>query len=287
MEKKVPIFYFSGTGNTWWVGNTIAEALGEAGYDASTHSIEQVSPQEVGRLINQAEVVGIGYPIYGSDAPGIMKTFIDQLPAVDGPKPMLIYITQMEWSGNGAYFLRRKIEAKGYQIRWAVHFRMPNNIGMDIFPVPATADYEKFSKRLEKAEAMAAKLAQRIRGNQAWIHSNNPFAWLAAWFQRGPFRIGIQWTQNRTYSVDAEKCTHCGRCERICPVDNITLNQAGLPEWSDHCILCVRCFNYCPEQAILAYQRPFNHKRFGEKPFQGPVPEFKPELITKKQSQKT
>ena len=34
MDKSVPIFYFSGTGNTWWVGNRIAEALNKMGFNA-------------------------------------------------------------------------------------------------------------------------------------------------------------------------------------------------------------------------------------------------------------
>ncbi len=282
MDKSVPIFYFSGTGNTWWVGNHIAESLNESGFYAQSHSIEQVSTSEVKEMVNAAQIIGLGYPIYGSDAPEIMKDFIHNLPNVENNKPVFIYITQMEWSGNGAYFLRKKIEAKGYQVKWAVHFNMPSNIAMDIFPLPATAEYDKFTKKLAKASEMSRKLAACIKENRQWIHSKNPFAWASAWIQRGPFRWGMKWTQGRTYTVDPEKCSHCGRCERICPVNNIHLNEEGLPEWGSECILCVRCFNYCPEEAILAYHRPFNHKRFGDKPFQGPVPEFRPELLIKK-----
>jgi len=282
MEKSIPIFYFSGTGNTWWVGNRIAEALNDCGCLAEPYSIEQVTSEEIKSLIDSAAVVGLGYPIYGSDAPEIIKDFIENLPVVDFPKPMMIYVTQMEWSGNGAYFLRKKIEAKGYHVQWAVHFNMPSNIAMDIFPLPSTANYAKFQKKLNRAKSSANKLAQRINNNRQWIHSKNPFAWASAWLQRVPFRWAFKWTQGRTYSVDADKCSHCGRCERVCPVNNITLNEAGLPEWGEECNLCVRCFNYCPEEAILAYKRPFNHKRFGDKPYQGPVPEFKPELLVKK-----
>lgn len=282
MDQSIPIFYFSGTGNTWWVGKHLAESLNELGYKAQIHSIEQVSSPEIKDMIQTAEIIGLGYPIYGSDAPEIMKEFIDQLPSVQNKKPMMIYITQMEWSGNGAYFLRKKIEAKGYQVKWAVHFKMPSNIGMDVFPFPATSDYSKFTNKLAKASLMAKKLALRVKKNQQWIHSKNPFAWVGAWMQRAPFRWGLKWTQGRTYTVDAEQCSHCGRCERICPVNNINLNEEGLPEWGNECILCVRCFNYCPEEAILVYKRPFNHKRFGDKPFQGPVPEFRPEMLIKK-----
>jgi NAD-dependent dihydropyrimidine dehydrogenase PreA subunit len=120
-----------------------------------------------------------------------------------------------------------------------------------------------------------------VAHNQKWIHSKNPFAWLSAWVQREPFRILHKWGQNRTWSVDADLCSHCARCERICPADNIHLVD-GLPVFGDQCNYCLRCYNFCPEQAIIAYQRPFNHKRCGAMPYQGPVPAFRPELIASK-----
>ena len=276
--KQFPIFYFSGTGNTWWVGQQLEAALNSRGFQSQAISIEQISPVEVTTRIEQAEMIGLGYPIYGSDAPEIMKVFVENLPVLKTPKKMMIYITQLAWSGNGAYFMRRQIEKKGYQIDWAVHFNMPCNLSIDLSPFSTSSNYDKFIPLLEKRKHQAEKLAGRISTNQKWIHGNNPVSFLASWLQRGPWRHELKWTQNHTFSVDPEKCNHCGRCERICPVENIHLVD-GLPVFGDQCNLCLRCYNFCPEQAILVYKRPFNTKRFGEKPFQGPVPEFKPELI--------
>jgi len=279
--KQFPIFYFSGTGNTWWVGQQLEAALNSRGFQSQAISIEQISPENVTTRIDQAEIIGLGYPIYGSDAPEIMKTFIENLPVVKTPKKMMIYITQMAWSGNGAYFMRRQIEKKGYQIDWAIHFNMPSNIPVDLPSISTSSDYDKFIPLLEKRRQQAEKLADRIVTNKTWIHGNNPVSFLASWLQRGPWQFIYKWAQNHTLSVDPDKCSHCGRCERICPSENIHLID-GLPVFGDQCNLCMRCYSFCPEQAILVYKRPFNTKRFGDKPFQGPVPEFKPELIDHK-----
>ena len=45
-----------------------------------------------------------------------------------------------------------------------------------------------------------------------------------------------------------EKCTLCGFCEKICPVDNIKVGDKV--DWDNHCEGCLRCINYCPVGAI-------------------------------------
>jgi len=278
-ETFIPIFYFSGTGNTWWVGNQIAEELQERGCQPQPISIEQATDAKVQELTEKAAMVGIGYPTYGSDAPLIMQKFIHNLPVVTGQKTMFIYVTQAAWSGNGAYFLHKLIEAKGYQIRWAVHFNMPNNINAD-FGWIITMILKLFQAKLPHAAERAAKLAQRIVDNQPWIMGKNSF-WSFGWTQRYFWRKSFESYKMKLWSVDPQKCTSCGRCVRLCPVDNITLVE-GLPQFDDRCIKCLRCFNYCPELAILSFKRPYNPDMFGIQPYQGPVSEFKPEMLIEK-----
>ena len=77
----VTIFYFSGTGNTWWCAEKIAETFRTAGNDATARSIEQLSPDETARMVETSDLIGLGYPIYGSDLPQPMKDFIlEKLP---------------------------------------------------------------------------------------------------------------------------------------------------------------------------------------------------------------
>ena len=282
MKKNfIPIFYFSGTGNTWWVANHLAEELGKHHFQTSTHSIEQVSLEQVDHLIGQAQIVALGYPIYGSDAPLIMQDFIAALPKTIQAKPMLVFITQAAWSGDGAYFIRPEVESKGYTLRWAVHFNMPNNISLDLGWV-LNSFLSLFRAKPAAERNRIEKIASRVAENRKWIMGRSPLFSLG-WIQRIPFRKGIHQWQTDAYQVDPEKCNACARCEQLCPVGNITMVD-GLPQFADRCNLCLRCFNYCPQLAIEAFGKPFNTDWFGEKPYQGPEPKFLPELLIKKTS---
>jgi len=276
--KKIIIFYFSGTGNTWWVSERIVEALKELEVAASAHSIEQVSVQDASAMIAEADTVGFGFPIYGSDVPRYFLRFLEALPPQANGKDTLGFVTQMAWSGDGFNFLRKMMDAKGYRVRWTAEFNMPNNVAIPFIPLPYSAEYARFEKQLAKTQEKIARLCQVMVSGEEQREHADPFSGASAWIQRGPFRWMHNWA-GKLWSVDAEACTSCERCARICPVDNIRMAE-GLPIHGDACILCLRCFNYCPTLAIH-YAGISNRRAEKNPPFKGPVKRFKPELICK------
>ena len=46
-----------------------------------------------------------------------------------------------------------------------------------------------------------------------------------------------------------DACTGCGQCARLCPMNNITI-QNGKPAWGSDCTHCMACICYCPTEAI-------------------------------------
>ena len=54
---------------------------------------------------------------------------------------------------------------------------------------------------------------------------------------------------DKKFTVDAHKCIGCGKCQKVCPVDNI---QGTPPAWlhNGRCTSCLACYHYCPEHAI-------------------------------------
>jgi ferredoxin len=50
--------------------------------------------------------------------------------------------------------------------------------------------------------------------------------------------------------VDAELCTGCGRCVKVCPVEAISLCEGKAQVDGDNCIDCGVCVGECPVNAI-------------------------------------
>jgi NAD-dependent dihydropyrimidine dehydrogenase PreA subunit len=49
--------------------------------------------------------------------------------------------------------------------------------------------------------------------------------------------------------IDKEKCTACGSCAEVCPVDAITIKAIAVVD-EDTCIECGTCVDECPVEAI-------------------------------------
>jgi len=161
-NRTMRIFYFSGTGNTWWVSTQITEELNRLGIDAYAYSIEQVSEQETARLVHTSDVVGLGFPIYGSDVPVNFHAFIQALPDQDPHKATLGFVTQWAWSGDGMNFLEKELRTKGYNLKWAAEFNMFNNIALTIFPALYSADHKAFLPKLKKIRREINALCEKI-----------------------------------------------------------------------------------------------------------------------------
>lgn len=50
--------------------------------------------------------------------------------------------------------------------------------------------------------------------------------------------------------VDIEKCTGCGECVEVCPVEVITLENEKAVVDGENCIDCEACVTECPTEAI-------------------------------------
>ena len=48
------------------------------------------------------------------------------------------------------------------------------------------------------------------------------------------------------YRVDRQKCTHCKKCEKNCPMNISPVSETNHPE----CVRCGKCKGACPEEAI-------------------------------------
>ena len=72
--------------------------------------------------------------------------------------------------------------------------------------------------------------------------------------------VGLIPRMDRKFWVD-EKCNSCMLCERICPADNVYI-QNGRPSWLHQCEQCFACLQWCPEEAIQFGKNTSKYERY-------------------------
>ncbi len=243
------LFYFSGTGNTRYIARRICGTLNEHNYEATAVSIENIPQQQAQILIDNASVVGLGWPIYGSDAPKIVKDFVTNMPIVEN-KPLITFCTQMLFSGDGAVVLRNQLEGKGYVQKWAMQFNMPNNLSVKGIPISCSDDYSEHEKKyLKQARKKADYFAYKVLKNVEDVKGATVFHTLAAMSQRPAFRAMHGMMENMLKVND--DCGGCGICADICPMNALKIADGkAVREETERCTLCFRCVNFCPNNAV-------------------------------------
>jgi ferredoxin/flavodoxin len=235
---RINICYFSGTGNTAWVVDQLAAHLVELGEQVQAVSCEEITPHDP--RLQGGNMLGIAFPVHGSWAPKNFRAFLGELPPGKG-LPLFALASAGYAGGDAAWYAARPLAARGYQPFLYANLFMPNNL---LYPVP---EPEKVQKIVDKAGRKIARLAAKIHTQRRHVEGVHPWGWLIGLMQR-PLAEPVERWMLRQLFAD-EGCTQCGWCADHCPVGNIQVEAGGV-RFGEACILCMRCFHQCPEQAI-------------------------------------
>mgnify|MGYP003291306499 FL=1 len=228
------IFYLSGSGNSLYAAQQIAEKLEECRLETIGSYLRKPYPVE-------DEAVGIVCPVYCFALPPVVAQFLEKLQA----KPNYCFgvVTIGGNQGRALKQMSEALNAKGITLNYAQTVIMPDNF----FGIPD----EKRKEQLKAAEPTIAKFAEEIAQGKAdvaavkeamlWKIFGTSASW---WYLKN--RLNFE-----KMTVDAAKCVGCGICADICQMKNITLVD-GKPTFGTSCANCLGCVHWCPQSAISA-----------------------------------
>lgn len=232
--------YFTGTGNSRYALEVFLKAYNS---EVKAFSIED---DNIVENIKEHKEIILSYPVQYSTVPKMLRDFVNENKLLWSDKKVFIIATMGLFSGDGAGVLGRLLQKYGAGIIGGLHIRMPDSI----------ADEKVLKRPLEKNIKLVKSAEKKIERAVCNFKEGNPpreglgtFYRIAGFFGQRLF-FGNK-TKNYTdkLRIHAQKCVVCRKCEKICPMKNITIvDNAVIP--SNQCTMCYRCVNYCPKQAI-------------------------------------
>ena len=234
---KFLIIYFTGTGNTLRVVNTIKNNLKEHDVD-----IVDVISNDIKDVSNYDYLI-ISYPIYAFNTPKPVIDYVKKINKLSTTKRCLIMKQSGEylfWNNASSLKLISLLKRRNIIVTNEYHYLMPYSL---IF---RHSDFMAFRMDQIMSNLVPIDLKDFI--------DNKPHHLKRFFFDRPfAFIFRIQQVAGRSngkrYKIDANKCIKCMRCVNECPINNIEYIEDKFL-FKNKCLMCMRCVMNCPSDAF-------------------------------------
>ena len=231
------ILYFSGTGNSKYVAQRIADALG----DEIVNLNDRIKASDTSS-VETGERVIIVTPTYAWRIPRDVRDWLRKTEP-RGAKQAWFVMTCGSEIGNADKYNRELCAEKAISCMGTAQIVMPENY-IAMFSAP----------QADKARQIVAQAEPSIDRAIAAIQANQPFAPtrnnLYDRLMSGPVNpIFYKFCVKADAFTVSDTCIGCGQCAKLCPMNNVTLKD-GKPVWGRNCTHCMACICYCPVSAI-------------------------------------
>ena len=231
------IFYFTGTGNSRYCAELLADKLRDRCLDAFPFIRGGIAAE----LSSEKPWVFV-CPTYAWRMPRVFVDFI-RAGQFSGCREAYFVMTCGGETGDAVSHAAELCVEKGLLFQGLQPVVMPDNY-LVLFSAPKP---EEISKKLAAARPALEAAAKRILAGEAFppLKTGTLARMKSSLVNTGMYRYFLK-TKN-FYATDA--CTGCGKCAAACPLGSIRLRD-GKPQWSSRCTHCMACLCGCPAEAI-------------------------------------
>ena len=231
------VLYFTGTGNTRYIAKRIAEALG----DELLSTNDRIKAGDTSPVTTDGRLV-IVTPTYAWRIPHIVRDWLLKTDFLNAKQAWFVMTCGSE-IGNAAQYNQALCQEKQLTYMGTAQIVMPENY-IAMFNAPQA---EEARQIVARAEPDINRVISAIAANQAFTPPRNN---LYDRFMSGPVNpIFYSFFVKATAFAAGSACTGCSQCARLCPTNNITI-QNGKPVWGGDCTHCMACICRCPAEAI-------------------------------------
>lgn len=233
------VLYFSASGNTEYIAKLIAKALD----DECVNLLERIKKQDYTRVCSKKPFV-ICTPVYVCEMPRFVRDYIKRLP-FRGNRNVYYVFTSGGYAGISGALARKLTLRKKMIYNGHAELKMPSNhIVSDAYPPTEPDDCRR---RIKTATRAVREITETIK-NGGKLRARHIFLFEKAL----ALPVNVIWTKYKQPSKDfftTDKCVGCGKCSRLCPINNIHLENKR-PVWEKPCAHCMACILNCPFEAI-------------------------------------
>jgi len=248
---KSEIYYFTGTGNSYTVAKDLASRI-----EANLIPIKETEHKN--NIVLEADITGIIFPAYYMHLPRIIERFLNKLDKIED-RYIFILVTVGGIVGEAILRCKKTIELRGGSLAGAFVVRMPANYIYAADSLPVFIQKRMFRKWRKKVDKIVTYITNYKRGK---IENFNPIGtflfskYIMKEFDADQFLPDI----DRNFWIDS-KCTFCGICSNICPVNNILIENKQI-NWKGNCEKCLACIQWCPVASIQFSDTTLKRKRY-------------------------
>ena len=231
------IICFSGTGNSRYCADFIADKIGDEVLNAK----EPIKNNTYEALVSEKPWVFVS-PTYAWQIPHIFKDFIKKT-NFSGSKDSYFIMTCGSDIGNASSLNEKICAVKGFNYKGTAEIIMPENY-IALFDAPNEEDTIKI---IRKAHPSLKKAVEKIKSGE---NIPDKKIGMSDKLKSGIINKGFyKFYVKADKFMASDKCTGCGKCAKVCPLNNICIDNEK-PLWGKDCTHCMACICSCPVSAI-------------------------------------
>ena len=199
------IFYFSGTGNTQWAAEHIAEAT-----DDELVFIPDIEDGTYTPSLQAKERIGFCFPVHGWQPPRLLRQFIRRLNIADADSHYTYALmTAGDNIGETARILRKELATAGLSLHAACSLLMPESyVGLPFMDVDSK---ENERRKIEAAQKKLEWFGQEVKACHRGVENLD----IGRWPRINSRIIGNFFHRylvtDAPFHVDTDRCLQIGR----------------------------------------------------------------------------